>query len=666
MSCDNLCTAAKCAELEARINALEADLAAHKAQDIPQAHKYQSNLKIDGSFESQNLTITVADGISQDTATISIPNDDVEVDLNVVDNQLYLDVTVGEQHGQDTVALPSHSVEVDLNVVDNQLYLDVTVGEQHGQDTVALPSHSVGVDLNVVDNQLYLDVTVGEQHGQDSVTIPMLIKNVLVDVFDLDNGQFAVKVGVNDVFGEDTFSVQTEEHVKSNLKLNGSFQGEILTLTVADGESQDTASISIPLPNLVENIVNNNNYYSTEEKHVKSNLRLDGSFESDTLTLTVADGESYDTVQISMPQNLSIEGYFQEEKLYLTIVNGLSTANAIIEIKMDDQLLKTILSYTRTIYKILGGGVWTETTNGIDTSVFLNINPETKIKQLGEELYTSNSTELNQITATNILDLINIYSTVNYHRNGFHRLPATTLKSLVNTEDGNQEITIYDTFSWQEYLIKQVDALIGEFPIKIKHQGVDSNGDPQEQDIELNNISVAIAEILALNLGIAHDADTNVNIGMKTLIEARNAANAAIVAVDYAQANAQYLGYKGNQTEKEVNCTFTPNARNLRDTLTPSNQKIIGWENEDQETLIELIKKTLIGTEIIKAALFHPYQPGGDVTGDGIKKATDDNKTKNDTDWEQFKQRINNPSGRYQVPKPQANLRDLTIDQPDP
>jgi hypothetical protein len=122
MSCDNLCTAAKCAELEARIRNLEAlvtDLQAqltnlrqkleiHLEADIPQAHDYKptvkldvnysnvthdlniriqvdnaadfastdvdphtkSNLKLSGSFETDTLTLTVADGESQDTATI--------------------------------------------------------------------------------------------------------------------------------------------------------------------------------------------------------------------------------------------------------------------------------------------------------------------------------------------------------------------------------------------------------------------------------------------------------------------------------------------------------------------------------------------------------------------------------------------------------------------
>lgn len=52
MSCPDLCTAAKCEELERRINALEiglellqASFNAHVSQDIPTAHDYKPDYK---------------------------------------------------------------------------------------------------------------------------------------------------------------------------------------------------------------------------------------------------------------------------------------------------------------------------------------------------------------------------------------------------------------------------------------------------------------------------------------------------------------------------------------------------------------------------------------------------------------------------------------------
>lgn len=62
MSCDNLCTAAQCQELERRISSLEqalelleASFEAHTLQDIPQAHNYTPKVNIDGNYSNKQL-----------------------------------------------------------------------------------------------------------------------------------------------------------------------------------------------------------------------------------------------------------------------------------------------------------------------------------------------------------------------------------------------------------------------------------------------------------------------------------------------------------------------------------------------------------------------------------------------------------------------------------
>jgi len=539
MSCDNLCTAAKCQELEERIGRLEqivdllqAALEAHVSQPIPQAHDYEEP--------------------------------EVSVSLAVGGNTLKVFVKVGDKNGSETIELPKYEpdVSVSLAVADNDLKVFVKVGEKSGDETITLPKYEpeVSVNLAVTDNDLKVEIGVGEKNGSETIALPKFEQPDWLDT---------IKDLIQDIIEQLIVDAIKDLLSKERLLISSDFNAgnRELEICVNYGDLSDCTTVRIP---------------------GSGGGGGGGSGGNDE------DEELF----------LAGDAVFNKEENILTISINSSIGNASFQVKlMDDELLKQILDYTCTIYKILGGGVWTETGEGETKTVSLAVNPETKIKGFGAQLYTPNSSQLNGLTATNLLDLVNIYETVNYYRNGFHRLPAKTLKSLINSEENNEQITIYDAFSWQEYLIKQVDALIGEFPIKIKHQALDSSGGEVEQDIEINNISVAIAEILALNLGITHDVDTSINIGMKTLVEARNAANAAIVGVDYAKANAEYLGYKGNQKTREVDCTFTPKAKDLRKALKPSNQKIVGWENEDNETLIELIKKTLIGTEIIKAAL---------------------------------------------------------------
>jgi hypothetical protein len=66
MSCDNLCTAAKCQELENRIGALqqalellEASFEAHTNQDIPEAHDYQPQVKVSLATNSSDNSLKV-------------------------------------------------------------------------------------------------------------------------------------------------------------------------------------------------------------------------------------------------------------------------------------------------------------------------------------------------------------------------------------------------------------------------------------------------------------------------------------------------------------------------------------------------------------------------------------------------------------------------------
>ena len=78
-----------------------------------------------------------------------------------------------------------------------------------------------------------------------------------------------------------------------------------------------------------------------------------------------------------------------------------------------------------------------------------------------------------------------------------------------------------------------------------------------------------------------------------------------------------------------------------------------------------MIKRTLIGAEIIKASLFHPWQPGQPITGDKIKEDRETTQQQNEEKWEQFKQRVNNPTGRYDLKKPKAHIKDITVDTPN-
>ena len=262
MSCDNLCTAAKCEELENRISALEqaleliqASFEAHTQQDIPEAHNYNP------------------------------PPFDFEPYINIIVNRVLIQIR------------PTLQIIIDdLNLHIGSDYTIVHNYKDH--------KSNLRIDGSFADEILYLTVADGE--SQDTATIfiplPKIPKyepsvEVNADIYD---GTLAINVVVNDANDTATVDLPSgEQHQKSRLNLDGIYQNEVLTLTVADGESQDTASIGIPLPDF-DNIINN--YYLTQgEQHVKSNLKINGIYQNDDLTISISDGESQDTTTIHIP-----------------------------------------------------------------------------------------------------------------------------------------------------------------------------------------------------------------------------------------------------------------------------------------------------------------------------------------------------------------------------
>ena len=554
-----------------------------------------------------------------------------------------------------------NSVNVQTYLQGNNLTIEVAVDDKRGTDIVNLPvANKLQIDTTFNDNTLTTSIELDDLKADSSVD---LSPTVTLDINPQSNGDLLFKSEVNGISDEATLAIE-DIHQKSNLSINGSFTGDTLNLTVADGESQGTADILIPIPDIPE--------------PTKSNLKINGSYHDGTLTVVVSDGESTSAFSVDIPRyggggsgqehipsNLSGTATYEANILTISIADGESQTVFQTEIlTMDKETKKKI----EVIYAVLGGETWQVKSDG---SLTLPVEPEKLIREVGGVLYSENSESLTPLTVTNLSELFTAFSTVDFYRSGHHRLPAAVLPSIVNnavSEDNQEEEVelekLYDVLSFQEWTVKQIDALVGEFPLKLQVKTVDEQNQEVEKEVCLENLSEAIAEFMGMVINIAQDSDLAVNIGMKNLAESVKAANAAITTFDYAVANAEFLGYRGNDKEREVKLTFSPEKPTLAEFLQPSSQKIIGWVNEDKQTLVELIKQTLIGTEIVKAALFQPFEHGGKITGDAIKEDLQQIATDNETKWSQFKNRVNNPTGRYKVPKPQSKIKDLTIDKP--
>lgn len=212
----------------------------------------------------------------------------------------------------------------------------------------------------------------------------------------------------------------------------------------------------------------------------------------------------------------------------------------------------------------------------------------------------------------------------------------------------DKSVTIPDQVAYNVWLLKQIDALVGLFPIKIER--IDENG--VKQLLKFENIAEAIAELTGLLAQIAFDSDTAVNVATRATGEAVGAKAAALQAGSYLKAIVDYMGFQGQAVSIDVPISVTPGAvgldgklqeSELKDFLKPSIQKTIGFKNTDPVDQRLVMRRILESGEISRAALFKPLkadQSQNPLTGDAIKADKKAEEKRINDLWEAFKLRM--------------------------
>lgn len=242
------------------------------------------------------------------------------------------------------------------------------------------------------------------------------------------------------------------------------------------------------------------------------------------------------------------------------------------------------------------------------------------------------------------------------NRTGSHRYPMTLPEYLLD-DFIDKPVIIQDQVDFNVWLVKNVDALVGLFPIKIER--IDENG--VKQLLKFENIAEAIAELTGLLAQIAFDADTAVNVGTRATGEAVGAKAAALQAGSYLKAIVDYMGFQGQPISIDVPISVTPGAvgldgklqeSELKDFLKPSVQKAIGFKNTDPVDQRLVMRRILESGEISRAALFKPLKADptqNSLTGDAIKADKSAEQKRINDLWEVFKLRMESHTGGTKV-----------------
>lgn len=238
-----------------------------------------------------------------------------------------------------------------------------------------------------------------------------------------------------------------------------------------------------------------------------------------------------------------------------------------------------------------------------------------------------------------------------YYVLGCREFPGKVPISLIKDKSifGGLQVSINhyaELFTW---IIKQVDALAGEFPIEIEIEDIDkTKKGNQSQKLTFPNISEMLAEMMGLVINGSINSEALINITSRALIQAGSATVAATQAKDAAYANSEYLGYQRKESKRKLNLVYTPDttpdnqALELDEILKESEVEIHSIENTDKDDLQDVLQTLTMAARIIQAVNYRKVDTSGDIK-EGIKQLYRDlldqsekQRTTDDDDWDKF------------------------------
>lgn len=253
-------------------------------------------------------------------------------------------------------------------------------------------------------------------------------------------------------------------------------------------------------------------------------------------------------------------------------------------------------------------------------------------------------------------------------RLGVDSYPVTvpkTLNKLGGTDDQKLE-SLTEFAAWFTY---QFDSLVGEFPIDIEIEDVDpSQQGNQGVRVRLPNLAESMAELYGLAVKSSVNSDIHTNFLMRLASEALATKNAALIAQDYAKANADFLGYKGNPKKRKIPYSFNPTELDSLEKILSSHVgEIIGWESEAKDSVLEYLQKLMFAAGIIKSVFFRraaDLARWGQEVADTLEEKSEDRQDLED--WRDFLESINDNNSNFNRSSPvKPRVVDPTIQPPE-
>lgn len=249
-----------------------------------------------------------------------------------------------------------------------------------------------------------------------------------------------------------------------------------------------------------------------------------------------------------------------------------------------------------------------------------------------------------------------------YQRLGCEQYPVSLPDTLIENSS-NAQIEKQDLTSILGWLIEQIDAVTGQFPLELEVEDTDPTQEGnQTQKISLPNIAETLIELYGLALKNSVTGDTHTDILLRLVAELISTKNASLITQDYVKANASFLGYRGNPKKRTINYAFDPeNISDLTKVLNASTKDIVGFTEDDPETAVGFLQRIVFVSGILKEIFFKNKDRMPDLI-DQIEQYTQDGDG-DDSRWKQYLSELNNPSSLQNLYRPTPNAVDIDANQ---
>lgn len=240
-----------------------------------------------------------------------------------------------------------------------------------------------------------------------------------------------------------------------------------------------------------------------------------------------------------------------------------------------------------------------------------------------------------------------------YSRLGVDEFPVKAPPLLVQEDE--QEVSLENHAQLWEWTARNLDAVMGQFPIKIRVKDSDptKEGD-QEVELSLPNVAETLAELFGLVYQSEINTDLITEILLRLIPEVISTKNAALIGQSYSKANASFLGYKANAKEVPIDYNFDlEESRSLPRFLREAKKRITIHEDESPESVLDILAKVEFAAGIIKSAFYMKPSESGRLLG-AIETMLQDEALSipNKEQWRDWLQRMNRDTGRHNRGQP--------------